>query len=94
LNEGKQPESPPWREVSGDEREWDGAVARLKEAHEQMKAVILELTEAQLMERPIPGVARTVFDLILDAGSAHDAYHAGQIQYARALQGSPGKRFG
>lgn len=79
-----------WRstgEVS--DARWHGALRRLTEAHQAVRAALRTQVDAAL-HAPIPGYsvspADTIRGIIL-----HDSYHCGQICYLRALQGVPAK---
>jgi len=82
-----QAESPAWIDPPGDEESWQALIARLKEAHTQLKSALGKLSDEELMEYPVPELHRTLLELILSSGSAHEAHHGGQISYLRGLQG-------
>ncbi len=90
MLEKGQAESRPWIEPPGGEEAWQASVARLKEAHMRLKAALSRLTDEQLLGRPEPGLDRTLLELVLSSGSAHEAHHGGQLSYLRGLQG-PGE---
>jgi uncharacterized damage-inducible protein DinB len=83
-----QAESPTWIEPLGDEESWQALLARLKESHERLKSMLEQLTDNELLEFPVPELHRTLLELILSSGSAHEAHHGGQMSYLRGLQGS------
>jgi uncharacterized damage-inducible protein DinB len=78
--------SPVWTEPSGDETAWQISVARLHQAHEQLKMMLERLRDKDLLKPPAPEVARTLLELLLSSGSAHEAHHSGQIDYLKGLQ--------
>ena len=78
--------SPVWTEPAGDETAWQASVARLREAHAQLKMMLEQLRDEDLLHPPAPDVAQTMLELLLSSGSAHEAHHGGQISYLRGLQ--------
>jgi uncharacterized damage-inducible protein DinB len=85
-----------WPEAAGDQAAWDADVAALGEvsaAFRQRLDVLGEggLQQAQraYQQSPQPTVAARRLLWVF----THDAYHAGQIQYLRALQEIPADRF-
>jgi uncharacterized damage-inducible protein DinB len=85
MLEKGQAVAPPWTEPPGDEKAWQMSVARLKDAHLHLKAALAQLTDEQLLEVPAPELGRTLLELILSSGSAHEAHHSGQLSYLRGL---------
>ncbi len=85
---GNRPKPAPWREASGDTAAWQEAIGRLKQAHERMKQAIMSVSDEAMLQRPIPNNPRPRYALYLSSTSEHDAYHAGQGRYIRALQGA------
>jgi hypothetical protein len=83
-----QAESPTWIEPLGDDESWQALVVRLKESHKRLKSILEQRTDKELLEFPVPELHRTLLELILSSGSAHEAHHGGQISYLRGLQGS------
>ena len=75
-----------WIKPPGDEASWQALLAHLKDAHERLISALRELDDHDLLERPVPDLNRTLLELILSAGSAHEAHHGGQINYLRGLQ--------
>lgn len=75
-----------WQEVSGDQGDWEADVAALKDVSNRVRALIEEASEERLLasfgpwDRPLWQSAMAM--------ATHDAYHAGQIRYVRALQGA------
>ncbi len=87
MLEHGQAESPAWIEPSGDEAAWQALIAQLKDAHSRLTGALAQLNDADLFDYPVPDVRRTLLELILSSGSAHEAHHGGQISYLRGLQG-------
>jgi hypothetical protein len=87
LDKG-QAESPAWIQPPGDEEAWQALVAQLKDAHRQLKLALGQLNDEALLDYPVPELRRTLLELILSSGSAHEAHHGGQISYLRGLQGA------
>lgn len=81
-----------WPEASGDQAAWDSDVQALNELydefHRRLESAADEDMQGSLkayQQSPRPArIAKR-----LSAVFTHDAYHAGQIQYVRALQGIP-----
>jgi uncharacterized damage-inducible protein DinB len=86
MLEKGQAESPAWIQPSGDEDSWQALIARLKGAHTRLKSALGKLSDEELFEYPVPELQRTLMELILSSGSAHEAHHGGQISYLRGLQ--------
>jgi uncharacterized damage-inducible protein DinB len=86
MLEKRQAESPAWIQPAGDEESWQALIAHLKEAHRRQKFVLGQLKDEELLTFPVPEIPRTLLELILSSGSAHEAHHAGQISYLRGLQ--------
>ncbi|MDQ7829409.1 MAG: DinB family protein [Armatimonadota bacterium] len=81
-----------WAEVSGDQAAWEADVRALQELYEAFGRLLEALGEDGVQRAvqayrqssgPTP-VARRLLNAF-----THDAYHTGQIQYLRALQGIP-----
>jgi uncharacterized damage-inducible protein DinB len=88
MLEKGQAESPRWIEPLGDTASWQKLVSRLKDSHRQLKLALEQLKDEELLEYPDPEIHRTLLELILSSGSAHEAHHGGQISYLRGLQGA------
>lgn len=88
ILEKGQAESPPWIEPLGDKASWQMLVSRLKDSHRRLKLALEQLKDEELLEYPAPEIHRTLLELILSSGSAHEAHHGGQISYLRGLQGA------
>ena len=86
MLEKRQAESPAWIQPSGDEESWQALIAHLKDAHRRLKFALGQLKDKELLKYPVPELPRTLLELILSSGSAHEAHHAGQISYLRGLQ--------
>lgn len=76
----------PWVEPSGDEAAWIASLSRLKEVQRRLKLALEQVPEDRVLEAPAPDYDRTLLELILPAGPAHEAHHAGQIDYLKVLQ--------
>jgi hypothetical protein len=81
-----QAASPVWVEPSGDEAAWQVSLARLKDAHNRLKLALEQTPEADLLKIPVPEWGRTLLELILSSGPAHEAHHSGQIDYLKGIQ--------
>jgi len=78
LERGQAP-PPVWVEPHGDETAWQASLARLKEAHHQLKQTLARVAEADLLKVPAAEESNTLLELILSSGPAHEAHHSGQI---------------
>ncbi|HEY3248150.1 MAG TPA: DinB family protein [bacterium] len=82
-------EATDWPEVSGDEAAWQQDLHRLHAVADQLKTIALAADETRLMA-PVPTVQGAPAQPLMQRlvrQATHDIYHAGQIQYLRALQG-------
>jgi uncharacterized damage-inducible protein DinB len=86
MLEHGQANSPVWTNPSGDDAAWQASLARLKEAHRRLKLALNQLEDADLLKVPTSEDGLTLLELILSAGSAHEAHHSGQIDYLKGLQ--------
>ena len=86
ILERGQAASPVWVEPSGDEVAWRATLARLQDAHRRLKLALEPLSEADLLKVPVPEEGRTLLELILSSGPAHEAHHGGQVDYLKGLQ--------
>jgi hypothetical protein len=86
MIERGQAASPAWVEPGGDEAAWQASLARLKDAHLRLKRALERLPEADLLRVPVPEWGRTLLELTLSSGPAHEAHHGGQIDYLKGLQ--------
>jgi uncharacterized damage-inducible protein DinB len=78
--------SPVWSEPPGGEAAWRASLARLNESHARLKAAIASVPEEELLTRPLqPDWHQTQLEFMM-SWAAHEAYHAGQIDYLRGLQ--------
>jgi hypothetical protein len=75
-----------WIEPAGGEAEWQATLARLQDAHQRLKLVLEGLVPDDLLQTPDPKLGRTLLELILSSGPAHEAHHGGQIDYLKGLQ--------
>ena len=62
-------------------------LTHLKDNHGRLRLALGRLTDEELLKYPVPELSRTLLELVLSSGSAHEAHHAGQISYLRGLQG-------
>ena len=85
LEHGKAA-SPVWIEPAGDDAAWQASLARLKDAHQRVKLALEKMSEADLLNIPVPEWGSTLLELLLSSGPAHEAHHSGQIDYLRGLQ--------
>ena len=76
----------PWIQPPGDEESWQALIVRLKDSHARLKTGLRRLQDEDLLKLPDPALNRTLLELILSSGSAHEAHHSGQIHYLRGLQ--------
>ena len=88
MLEKGQAESPRWTEPAGDEGSWQALLRRLEDTHRRLKAALEQVSDEDLLEYPDPKLGRTLLELILSSGSAHEAHHGGQLSYLRGLQGA------
>jgi hypothetical protein len=86
MLERGQAETHGWIEPAGDEVAWQASLERLRDSHRRLKLVLAQVAEADLLEVPVPELGRTLLELILSAGPAHEAHHGGQIDYLKGLQ--------
>ncbi len=86
--QGGQPPSPAWIEPSGNEAAWQLALGRLQDDHRRLKDAIAAQSEPAWLEIPVPTLGRTLLELTLSSGPAHEAHHGGQIDYLKGLQRS------
>ena len=78
--------SPVWTEPAGDERAWQASLAGLKDAHARLKDSLEQVQEDILFNRPLlPDWPQTQLEFML-SWAAHEAFHAGQIDYLKGLQ--------
>lgn len=79
--------------AGGDDEAWRRSVQAIVDAHEDLKRVVGGLSDEVLLNPPTrrpPCEAppdATLLQILLWEVPTHDAYHAGQIRYLRALQG-------
>ncbi len=78
-------EATDWEEMDGDEAAWQADVKALHEVSRKLRAAIEQMDDEELLRPPAGGDKPKLFSA-LDAAT-HDAYHAAQIRYIRALQG-------
>ena len=87
MLEKGQAAAPIWIQPSGGESEWQAAVTQLIDAHAWLKDTLGKLSEKELLSIPEPGSKQTQLELLLSI-AAHEAHHAGQIDYLKGLQAS------
>jgi hypothetical protein len=85
MLEKSQAAPPVWTHSAGGEATWQAAMERLKEAHMRLKAVLGKIPEESLLMMPIPEWKQTQLELLLSI-AAHEANHAGQIDYLKGLR--------
>jgi uncharacterized damage-inducible protein DinB len=80
--------SPVWTEPEVSDAGWQRALEALNSTHARLKAAMDKyLSDENLLEFPDPTLKQTMLELVLSTACAHLAYHAGQIDYLRGLQG-------
>ena len=72
-----------WAEVAGDAAAWQADVRALHAVSGEIRGRAAQLREADCL-RPFPGEEMPLLLRVLRMAT-HDIYHAGQIQYLRAL---------
>lgn len=82
---------PPWTQPTGDERDWQAAVARLKDAHTRLRETLERVPEGDLLTVAEPECNRTLLELLLSS-AAHEAHHCGQVDYLKGLQAGTAER--
>ncbi len=87
MLEKGQAAPPVWTEPPGGETAWQASLARLKETHANLLAAISRLPDEQLLGVPVPEWKKTLLELLLST-AAHEACHAGQIDYLKGLAAS------
>ncbi len=83
MLEKGQAAPPVWFEPSGGEADWSACINRLKEKHASYRAALASLTDEELLSTP-GNDEKTLFELLLSS-AAHEACHAGQIDYLKGL---------
>jgi hypothetical protein len=89
MLEKGQAASPVWTEPAGGESAWQASLSKLKESHLKLRTALADLTDAALLEVPVPEWEKTLLELLLSS-AAHEAYHAGQIDYLKGMKASTG----
>jgi hypothetical protein len=84
IERGQAP-SPVWVEPAGDDAAWQAALSRLQDSHRRLKAAFERVADANLLLVE-PQTGRTLLELLLSSGPAHEAHHGGQIDYLKGLQ--------
>jgi hypothetical protein len=77
--------APIWTDPTGGDAEWQHSLERLKASHQSLKASLARVHTSTLFERPLPDWPQTQLELML-SWAAHEAHHAGQIDYLKGLQ--------
>ena len=85
MLEKGQAASPVWIQPAGGESEWQAARLQLVDTHARLKESLGRLSEKNLLTIPEPGTKQTLLELLLSI-AAHEAHHAGQIDYLKGLQ--------
>ena len=67
--------------------EWDEAIALLRREHEELKAAVAALSDADL-DRNSGGKGVWTIGQLVSGIAAHDLYHTGQIQLVKRLIGA------
>lgn len=84
-----------WQEVGGDQDAWEADIKELHDIHVEVRRRLEEISDEDLDQTrpwyrntPPRPLAQRLLHML-----THDIYHAGQIQYLRALQDIPSDRF-
>ena len=81
-----------WPEVSGDDAAWQADVRELHRIYQEFRRRLEALDDAALSLPQVPYKGKPEWaqplGIRLVRVATHDIYHAGQIRYIRALQGS------
>jgi uncharacterized damage-inducible protein DinB len=85
MLEKGQAATPVWTHPAEGEAAWQAAKERLKNAHMQLKEVLGKIPEEILLMIPVPEWKQTQLELLLSI-AAHEANHAGQIDYLKGLR--------
>jgi uncharacterized damage-inducible protein DinB len=88
--DGKQPDpeaygAADWQDAGGEDTAWRADVESLHAVSRQIAERVRDAGDEDLLQ-PIPGWKKPAAVDLIEMGT-HDIYHAGQIQYIRALQG-------
>ena len=78
-----------WTEPVGGESAWQASLAQLKETHLKLKAALGKLPDETLLAVPVPEWGKTLLELLLSS-AAHEACHAGQIDYLKGMKANTG----
>jgi uncharacterized damage-inducible protein DinB len=89
MLEKGQAASPVWTEPAGGESAWQASLAQLRETHLKLKAALGKLSDETLLAVPVPEWGKTLLELLLSS-AAHEAYHAGQIDYLKGMKANTG----
>lgn len=85
-----------WPEVAGDQDAWEADVRALHDLYAEFRRRLEALGDEGL-QRAVRSYQQSAEPLVIARRLlgvfTHDAYHSGQIQYLRALQGIPADRF-
>lgn len=85
MLEKGQAAPPTWTEPAGGEAAWSESLRRLRQTHTELMEALGTLTDEKLLGVPVPEWKKTLFELMLSS-AAHEACHAGQIDYLKGLQ--------
>jgi len=85
MLEKGQADAPVWGEAEGGTEDWLASLAHLNNTHVRLKEALGKLTEDSLFVIPDPEWGLTWLQLLLSI-AAHEAHHAGQIDYLKGLQ--------
>jgi uncharacterized damage-inducible protein DinB len=84
MLEKGQAASPVWSEPPGGEAAWLTSLNRLRETHANLMTALDSLSDEELLGIPVPEWRKTLLELLLSS-AAHEACHAGQIDYLKGL---------
>jgi uncharacterized damage-inducible protein DinB len=76
--------APLWTEPGSDESAWQATVGRLADAHARLKAALGQVADDDLLKIPQTVERQTLLELLLSS-AAHEAHHAGQVDYLKGL---------
>jgi len=84
MLEKGQAASPIWTEPAGGDSAWLDSLAQLSATQAKLRAALLALTDEELLSVPVAEWKKTLLELLLSS-AAHEACHAGQIDYLKGL---------
>src|SRR5512140_3775972 len=76
--------APIWTEPPGGEAAWSASLERLRQTHAKLVTALKALADDRLLAVPVPVWKKTLLELLLSS-AAHEACHAGQIDYLKGM---------